>query len=84
MNDYSDKAIDLWIESSGLLDAKVVAIYQKAHRLSYGEILAISRKLFLKAKMSKAKEGLSLQGFKPYYFYSSILNQFEDLHSGIS
>ncbi len=84
MNDYSDKAIDQWIESSGLLDANVVSIYQQAHQLSYGEILTISRELFLKAKLSKAKERLSLQGFKPYYFYSSILNQFEDLHSRTS
>lgn len=84
MNNYSDKAIDQWIECSGLLDAKIVSIYQKAHHLSYGEILTISRELFLKAKLSKAKGGLSLRGFKPYYFYSSILNQFEDLHSRTS
>lgn len=84
MNDYSDEATAQWIENSGLLDASVVQSYQKVHRLSYGEILAISSELFLKAKKNKADEGILLQGFRPYYFYSFILNQFEELHGRIS
>jgi len=80
MNDYSDDAITQWIESSGLLDAPIVQTYQKAHHLSPGEILAIASELFLKAKKNKAEEGIQLQGFRPYYFYSFILNHFEELH----
>ena len=83
MNDYSCEAIDQWIESSGVLDTSAVQKYQKLHELGYAEILTISREFFLKARQGKAIEGLSMQGFKPYYFYSSSLNQFEDLHNRI-
>ena len=79
MNDYSDQAVAQWIEDVSLLDAVVVRAYQQKYDLSYLETLSIAVLFFHRAKESKANEGLVLHGFKPYYFYSSILNQFEDM-----
>ena len=79
MIDYSENSLSQWVKQSGVLGATKVKAYQLKHHLSDGEILVIVKDFLLAARQSSNEFSLNLHGFKQYYFYSYILNQFDRL-----